>query len=67
MTLNRIKDEIDKRIEELNLRIKILDEKIHQAYYDGKIKQEDELIAKRGWLISERSTLANMIRESRRL
>lgn len=65
MTLNKIKDEIDKRIEELTLQIRILDEKIHQAHFEGKTKQEDKFIEKRRWLSSERSALHDMLRASR--
>lgn len=65
MTLNRIKDEIDNRIDELTLKISELDWKIHQAHYEGNIKQEDKLIEKRRFLSSERSALHDMLRASR--
>lgn len=52
MTINRIKDEIDKRIDELTLKISDLDWKIHQSHYEGNTKQEDKLIEKRRWLSS---------------
>lgn len=66
MTLNRIKDEIDKRIDELSLKIKIMNDEISMAHYLKQTKREDKLIEKRRWLSAERSVLADMLSASKR-
>ena len=65
MTYNKIKDEIDKRISELNLQIHLLDDKIQTAHFERKTKQEDKLLDKRRYLSIERSALCDMLRVSK--